>query len=69
LAAIVATGLQPHDPKPIEFGGVAYPYVWRVVRVVAAPASLTELAFRRRSTDTDRHPVRKRVYRATNFAS
>jgi MrfA Zn-binding domain len=40
LAAIVARGLQPHDPKPIEVGGVSYPYVWRAVRVVAAPTPI-----------------------------
>ena len=40
MAAIVARGLQPHDSKPIEVGGVAYPYVWRAVRVVAAPTPM-----------------------------
>lgn len=40
MAAVVARGLQPHDPKPIEVGGAAYPYVWRAVRVVAAPTPM-----------------------------
>ena len=40
LAAIVARGLAPCDAKPIDVGGVGYPYVWRAIRVVAAPAPM-----------------------------
>jgi hypothetical protein len=40
LAAVVARGLEPCDGRPIEVGGVPYPYVWRSARVVAAPKGL-----------------------------
>ncbi len=40
VAAIVARGLEPFDGKPIEVGGEPYRYVWRAVRVVAAPKGL-----------------------------